>query len=307
MTRGVHGEKLVAALESDKLPEVDIPRIKNAIERYDKWITDLNAVDASDMEKCVNEMVTLLNDYKYYIDVDLIFDSKADFLYRQKGQTKIDNTVMEEFLPILVKKCLAEKVDMKDIHISSQVPTYSSMYFESGLCAPNNGGGMRIKTKNQDFSMSRTLYLRSSYSKKFESKETCTLETHLGYIVAEAKTNLDKTMFQEASSTAHDVKTAVTGSHYYLLADFLDMPPISTAMTDIDEIILLRKAKRLSSNVRKKYSKYKDRQENREGYTKYLKDHPYCPELFLRFLNHIISQLSNEKLVEEDVVKTGYF
>ena len=41
----------------------------------------------------------------------------------------------------------------------------------------------------------------------------------LGYVMAELKTNLDKTMYQEASATAHDIKLAVTGAKYYLLCD----------------------------------------------------------------------------------------
>ena len=53
-------------------------------------------------------------------------------------------------------------------------------------------------------------------------------------------------MFQEACATAHDVKAAVSGASYYLLCEWLDMTPLSTAPTDIDEILLLRKAKRIN-------------------------------------------------------------
>lgn len=74
--------------------------------------------------------------------------------------------------------------------------------------------------------------------------------------MTELKTNLDKTMYQEASATAHDIKLAVTGAKYYLLCDFLDMTPISTATTDIDEILIVRKAKRINSNIRKEFSTY---------------------------------------------------
>ncbi len=81
-----------------------------------------------------------------------------------------------------------------------------------------------------------------------------TKETHIGFVVAECKTNLDKTMFQEACATAHDVKAAVSGARYYLLCEWLDMTPLSTAPTDINEILLLRKAKRINSNVRSKYA-----------------------------------------------------
>ena len=71
-------------------------------------------------------------------------------------------------------------------------------------------------------------------------------------------------MCQEASATAHDIKLAVTGAKCYLLCDFLDMTPISTATTDIDEILIVRKAKRISSNIRKEFCTYGRRQKHRQ-------------------------------------------
>lgn len=88
MTRGVHGEKIVAAIESDKVPKTDIPRLEKALTVYDKWVKDLNSVEANTLDELIEKMVSLLSEYKYYIDVNLIFDSPNDFLYRQKGQLK---------------------------------------------------------------------------------------------------------------------------------------------------------------------------------------------------------------------------
>lgn len=305
--RGVHGEKLVAVRNSDKLPSTDIPRIDEAIEVYDEWIKTLQESSYSSIEECINSMVMLLSTYKQYIDVSLIFDSREDYLYRQKGQLKLDNTVMEEFLPLLVKKCISLEFENCDLNIGAQVPTYSSTYFTSGISNPLVGGGMMIKTKDQDFSMSRTLYIKSSYNPSFASEQTMTIATHLGYILAELKTNLDKTMFQEASATAHDTKLAVTGAKYYLLCDFLDMTPISTATTDIDEILILRKAKRINSNIRKAFSTYEGRQKHRDWYVNYLVENPYSPIVFKRFIDHIFSQMRNEDLIEESVLDVGYF
>ena len=307
MTRGTHGEKIVAAIESDKMPGSDKTRLIAALERYDEWVNHLNNFDSDTLDDFIETMVSLLNEYKFYIDVDLIFDSPEDFLYRQKGQLKLDNTVIEEFLPIFARRCIEKKYGVCNIAISSQIPTFSSVYFASSLSSPEIGGGINIKTKDQDFSMSRTLYLKSSYSPDFREGETVQLTTHLGYILAELKTNLDKTMFQEASATAHDIKQAVTGAKYYLLCDWLDMTPISTATTDIDEILLVRKAKRINSNVRKAYSTFSGRQKNREVYVKYLRDNPYAPDVFKRFIEHIFSQMQNEELIEESVLEIGYF
>lgn len=307
MPRGTHGEKVVAARESDKLPVADQERLDEAISRYDRWVQDLEDAEGETLDELINNMVAMLNDYKFYIDVDLIFDSTEDFLYRQKGQLKLDNTVMEEFLPIFVRKCLIKEFGHCDLNIGSQIATFSSAYFASSLSTPGIGGELSIKTKDQDFSMSRPLYLRSSYSRDFNAESTKEVTTHLGYVMAELKTNLDKTMFQEASATAHDVKLAVTGSKYYLLCDFLDMTPISTTTTDIDEILIVRKAKRISSNIRKSFSTYAGRQQYREWYIDYLKTNPYAPDMFKRFIEHIISQMKNEDLIEESVLQLGYF
>ena len=155
--------------------------------------------------------------------------------------------------------------------------------------------------------MSRKLYIQSSYNSDFPKDETVTLVTNLGYIMAEIKTNLDKTMFQEASATAHDIKQAVTGAKYYLLCDYLDMTPISTTTTDIDEILILRKAKRISSNIRKSFNTYEGRFAHRDWYVDFIMRNPYSPEVFHRLINHIFSQIKNEELIENNVLSLGYF
>ena len=307
MSRGVHGEKIVAAMESTKIPAMDIARLKNALVKYDEWVKDLNNASGNTLDELVTNMVKLLNDYKFYVDVDLIFDSTEDFLYRQKGQLKLDNTVIEEFMPIFVRKCIEHSYGSCNVEVGSQVPTFSSVYFESSLSNPVKGGGINIKTKDQDFSMSRKLYLKSSYDPDFNAEKTVTLEMHLGYVLSEMKTNLDKTMFQEASATAHDIKLAVTGAKYYLLCDFLDMTPISTTTTDIDEILITRKAKRIGSNIRSSFSTYAGRSLKRDWYVNYLRNNPYSTEIFKRYIGHIISQIKNEELIEESVLEVGYF
>jgi len=304
---GIHGEKLTAALSNEKLPSSDIQRLEATLIKYTSWINNLEAVSSNSLPALVSAFVDLLNEYKYYLDVELIFDSPNDFLYRQKGQLKIDNSVVEEFLPILVRKSIDLVVKENMIDITPQTSTFSSVHFNSSLGNPAIGGGLTIRTKDQDFAISRKLYIRSSYSGRFDANDTVTIATNIGYVIAEIKTNLDKTMFQEASATARDIKLAVSGAKYFLLCDYLDMTPISSATTDIDEILILRKAKRVSSNIRAKYSTFNGRQSTRNDYTKYLNDNPYSPEVFLRFVEHILAQFNNEELIEDDVLNIGYF
>ena len=110
---------------------------------------------------------------------------------------------------------------------------------------------MTIRTKDQDFAISRKLFVRASHQSDF--RDAAIAETNIAYVASEIKTNLDKTMFQEATATALDTKTVVPGAKYYLLCEWLDMTPISTASTAIDEILILRRAKRLSSSIRRSF------------------------------------------------------
>ncbi|MEC4895846.1 MAG: Bpu10I family restriction endonuclease [Oscillatoria sp. PMC 1051.18] len=234
----------------------------------------------------------------------MIYDSTNNFLYRQKGQLKLDNTILEEFLPRLLGSNLISELENLEIDLGP-MQCFSSVYFESSLDVAGIGGGMRIRTKNQDFAISKPLYLKASHSPNFEQEVVA--KTNLAYVVVECKTNLDKTMFQEGCATARDLKSAVPGAKYYLLCEWLDMTPISTAPTDIDQVIILRKAKRISSHIRKEFSTFPGRQKNREFYLKYLKSNLLRVEMFERLIDNIRSLLNPESPSEEDVLSLGYF
>jgi hypothetical protein len=185
--------------------------------------------------------------------------------------------------------------------------SFASAFFVSSLDVPQLGGGLNIREKNQDFAISKPLYIMTSHSPGFERDKSETAMTNITYVAAECKTNLDKTMFQEACATARDTKFAVSGAHYYLMSEWLDMSPLSTAATDIDEVILLRKAKRISANIRAAFSISKRRKESRQAYIDYLSGYPFRPEMFKRFVGHVEKLIKNEAPVERDVLEHGYF
>ena len=126
-------------------------------------------------------------------------------------------------------------------------------------------------------------------------------------MAAEIKTNLDKTMFQEASATANDLKLALPNSRYFLLCEWLDMTPISTAVTAIEEVIVLRRARRLPANVRRSFSTATGRVENRQAFKQYLVEHPLAPEAFRRFLSHLKRLFGDGYENEQDVLNRGWF
>ena len=181
--------------------------------------------------------------------------------------------------------------------------SFSALRFEEDIRSARRGVGARLRSKNQDFAITRKLFLRASHHADF--REAVTEETNIAYVASEIKTNLDKTMFQEAAATALDVKSVVPGARYYLLCEWLDMTPISTTTTAIDEILILRQAKRLASNVRSDFATAAGRRRNRALYLEHLTVHPLAPATFSRFLSHVTQLVTDN--VEEDVLSRGYF
>ena len=296
-----HGDKLRALTENPKLPDADMPRIEQAIAKYTDWIANMEQVRGSG-DHLVEPLTESLNNYKHYIDVDLVFDSPHDFLYRQKGQLKLDNTVLEEFLPWIVGRVFADELSELGLTLG---PTnaFSQLHFDSGILAVTAGGGMAVRSKDHDFALARPLFLKASHYDDFRDPRQAS--THLAYIAAEIKTNLDKTMFQEASATAYDLKLVLPNSRYFLLCEWLDMTPISTAVTAIEEVIVLRKAKRLPSDIRSRFSTATGRAGNRHMFADHLTKHRFVPEAFRRFLSHI-GRLFRD-VDEHDILNRGWF
>ena len=306
MSSLAHLEKLKATLENPKLPEEDKTILSEALEKYKHWKKDIASLkDSKDTPPVIlQNLVDSFNSYKKYIEVDVIFKSRNDFLYRQKGQLKLDNSIIEEFLPELIHPSIISEISGLDIEVGP-TKTFSSVYFKSSLDNLSNGPLLNIKSKDQDFAITRKIYLKTSFSSNFTDNNIQT--SSLVYIAAECKTNLDKTMFQEASATANDVKTSVPGAKYFLLCEWLDMTPISTAPTDIDEVIILRKSKRLSSNIRREYSTYEGRMDNLHSYVDFLQTNPVSTDMVERFITHIQKLLNQETLIENDVLNLGFF
>ena len=296
-----HGDKLEALLRNDKLPRGDRAHIERAIVRYRKWLDSLARIPSGGRD--VTEAVRVLNEYRSFLDLEVVFDSQDDFLYRQKGQLKLDNSVIEEFLPHLVS-CTMPRIPRR-FSVGPQ-PCFAAIYFASAIGIEVGSPGARVRIKDQDFTISKRLYLRASFHPD-HAEDVDHMEAHLGYLCAECKTNLDKTMFQEACATAHDLKIAVPGAKYLLLCEWLDMTPISTAGTDIDEVLILRKAKRLGSQIRGGFATRDGRTARRTEYAQYLENHPLAPDIFERFLSHVRAMLEDRVPDEGDTLSRGYF
>lgn len=299
-----HGDKLAALVKNTKLPAADAARVGDQIERYNAWIAAMNALTEKG-DELLTKIIELLNKYKKSVEFDLIFCAQDDFLYRQKGQLKLDNTIIEEFLPRLFDPRLVPGFDRQRGLECGPRASFAGLSFESPLMALSEGGAY-IKKKDQDFSVTRKHQM--VITRPDHGKDRFEQEFHVSYFATEIKTNLDKTMFQEAAATAAELKRATSGSKYILLCEWLDMTPINTKLTAMDEVIVLRKSKRLGSNVRSAFSTHEGRLESRGEFEKFLDDHPLSIDGFRRFVWHLNECFpSEEHDAQDQILNRGYF
>jgi len=299
-----HGGVLEALARNPKLPPSDLAQVQATIGRYKNWIASLQGSTLSGKERLA-AMVEATNQYKKWVDFDLVFQSPSDFLYRQAGQLKLNSTILEEFLPYLVCEVLVPGIkNIQNITVGPQ-SCYAGMFI-GPIHAPIDDGAIFIKTKNQDFTVGRKLFMRACSKGDFAS--CLDMSFNVAYFVSEIKTNLDKTMFQEAAATARELKTSVGDAVYVLLCEWLDMPPIDTRVTDIDEVIMLRKAKRLGSGVRATFSEQSGRKAAAASYEKHLTDNPLSIDAFSRLVEKLNDSFPEQiSLSETEVLKRGYF
>ena len=250
----------------------------------------------------MEKLVESTNKYKRFIELDLIFDSSENFLYRQKGQLKLDNTILEEFLPQLVFRSLRGIDDSFELGPRN---TFSGLSFLSSLGNPGLDGQPSIRSKDQDFILGKKLYLKTSLDPNFQDYKL--IESHLGYVCAECKTNLDKTMFQEAIATSRDLKIAVPGSLYFLICEFLDMTPVSIVSTQLDDVLIVRKSKRVSANIREEHKTPEARRIHKQEYAEFLDASKYYPDVFQRMIDKIQVLIDNSNPSINKALNQGYF
>lgn len=255
-----HKDKLEAALSNPKAA-ADREILGEAMNAYNAWIAKMQSITSTG-DDFLREMVDCLNEYKDYLEVELVARRGSDFLKRQKGQLKLDNSVIEEFLPHLVdSKLLANLPTAFAVETGSQTSFMSLSFCPSNIQNLNDKPEIVIKDKDQDFTIGKSIYYKFSSDKDFSTTKTIDGKLFLAVLAAECKVNYDKTMFQECAGTAARLKQGCPISKYYALVEYLDMQPEDVRLTSIDNVFLLRKAKRLPYEKRSIYEEVKRQHE----------------------------------------------
>lgn len=242
-SRTPHRDKLVAAFENLKARD-DVGVLKEAMAAYDHWIAGLGKLTTKGRER-VNQMVALLNEYKDVLEVELILAKGSAFLTRQKGQMKLDNSVLEEFMIHIVRPEILNDLPKQEYLVGPQRAFMSLAFMPGSFASLFQKPEVVIKAKNQDFILGANINYSFTSGIDKEGPNAQVGSFALAALAAECKVNLDKTMFQEAAGTAARLKQGCPFAKYYVLAEYLDMTPEDVRLTAIDNVFLVRKAKRL--------------------------------------------------------------
>lgn len=275
MIKTPHREKLVAALDNPKA-KADADILREALVYYQTWAAKLSKLATKGPER-IQEMTRLLNEYKDFLEVELIARRGSDFLKRQKGQMKLDNSIMEEFLIHLVNPNIIDNFPAFELETGPQSAFMSFAFRPSSIQNLDQKPEFVIKLKDQDFTVGRTIHYKFSSDGDFSDAKTVNGKIFLAVLAAECKVNFDKTMFQECAGTASRLKQGCLVAKYFTLVEYLDMQPEDVRLTDIDNVFLLRKCKRLPFEKRSIYREVKAQHT----------DYPISHEVIAMFANEI--------------------
>jgi hypothetical protein len=255
-----HLDKLDAAIRNTKCEPDDVRLLQEARERYQSWRVSLAGLNSTGKSRVV-EMTHLLNEYKDTLEVEILARRGSAFLKRQKGQLKLDNSVLEEFLIELVSPSVLEGLPDFPLTVGPTTAFMSLSFAPPALVALDEAPVVALKVKDQDFILGKEIHYRFSPDPDFAPAKTASGSLSLAVLAAECKVNLDKTMFQEAAGTAARLKQGCPYSQYYVLNEYLDMEPEDCRLTAVDNVFLLRHAKRLPFEKRSVYEEVRRQHE----------------------------------------------
>lgn len=295
MPRTPHREKLTAAIANPKCAD-DVALLREAEQAHLTWVNEMNSLTSVGKQK-VTDLTRLLNKYKDTLEVELIGRRGSPFLKRQKGQLKLDGSVMEEFLVRLVDPVILNGLPDFDLEAGPQTAFMSLSFLPGSIARLNEKPEVVLKVKDQDFAIGTSVYYKFSPDPGFAARQTTGGKLYLAVVAAECKVNLDKTMFQECAGTASRLKQGCPLAKYYVLVEYLDMEPEDCRLTDIDNVYLLRHARRLPFEKRAVFEEVRAQHNN----------FPIDSEVVWRFVEELKTFVGSIWYDPEEALRRGTF
>lgn len=214
-------------------------------EKYDKWKLDNEKLKgpykntSDDDSDIIKERVRLLNEYKDFLD-------QQHYAEKFDSRSNLHSSVLEEFMYYLFKDLvtgisqsalIGKSHSFKDVFF--RAPSYSEMVKSPYAL---------VEKKDHDFAIG------ASVSAKLICNGSQNSEDHTWDIPAvaiECKTYLDKTMLQDVSTAADQLKQKNPDAMYIVVSEWLKLTDsINLKKYKIDQIYILRKQKNTDREFR---------------------------------------------------------
>ncbi|EAT8339861.1 TPA: Bpu10I family restriction endonuclease, partial [Salmonella enterica subsp. enterica serovar Chailey] len=214
--------------------------------RYEVWKKDnlelkgpFKSSSLEEIQEIICERVKLLNSYKDFLDIQKYaehFDSRSN----------LHSSVLEEFMYYLFKDIVEE--------ISPNALIGKSHSFKDIFFRSSSYGNMVerpyavIEKKDHDFSIGISVNAEMNCNGSQQN------EVHIWDIPAiaiECKTYLDKTMLQDVSTAAEEIKLKNPNAMYIVVAEWIKLTEnINLKKYKVDQIYVLRKQKNTDREYR---------------------------------------------------------
>ena len=168
--RRPHRDKLDAAIRNPKCKD-DQDILHEAVAAYDDWIASSEVLSTTGRDR-VDQMTKLLNRYKDYLEVDLIAERGSAFLKRQKGQLKLDNSVLEEFAIQLICPEIISGLPNFELSVGPNTAFMSLSFMPADIESLGRSPNIVLKRKNQDFTLGKIIHYRFSPDENFRPAVT---------------------------------------------------------------------------------------------------------------------------------------
>ncbi len=213
--------------------------------RYDEWklqnerLVGPSNIRSTEDETVLKARVNLLNEYKDFID-------QQKYAEKFDSRSNLHSSVLEEFMYYLFRDMVRS---ISDNALIGKSHSFKDIFFR----APNYTKMVKtphalIEVKDHDFCIG------SSVTASMQCQGQDNVEVHswdIPAVAIECKTYLDKTMLQDVSTAAEQLKQKNPNALYLVVAEWLKLTDsVNLKKYKIDQIYVLRKQKNTDREFR---------------------------------------------------------
>jgi len=237
MSNFIHGDNIEHKIGGERQSE-NKELLKEIKKKYIEWKNE-NLEITGTTQNDIAKKVQFLNEYKKFIDQPK-FKKEAGNRYGFTSQSQLHSSVVEEFMYYLLK----DLDKLRNKHISwGRTKAYTNLYFAPpSIDEFEESSNIVINVKNQDFSISKEVVLKSrvSNNENWQESKIC-----VPVVSIECKTYLDKTMYEGSVSTAEKLKKGNPYCIFLIVTETYEVSlDVEPRLSSIDQIYVLRKDRR---------------------------------------------------------------